>query len=643
MIDPRNPFLKRTAEQIESEDTFLRLFGPGVLDLLSNDNLWDRVQMFQSAPGGGKTSLFRVFTPSALLALYETRSSQDYQELLKRMRELGVVSDSGPNLLGVYLSCARNYALLDDLDYDPSRKIRLLYSLLNARLILVALRGALTLRGLHYPGDLSRLRITAPKNGDFPTWVPLPCSGNDLFQWAQSVEKMVCATIDSFGPSPHDPVEGHDTLYALSLIRPEHILVDDQPVANRVIIMLDDFHKLGVSQRRQLLSTIFDLKAPVGVWIAERLEALSAPELLTVGSITGREYGEPIRLEDYWGEANSKRFENAVINIADRRVRSARDVHASSYSGFLRESLDGTKWEGRFSTASDTVATRVKNRWGSKEKYRDWVQAAEDYRGPASERAVAWRQLEILIERDIRKAQLSFDFALPTEQLEARESSNTRAVAEFFISQEFDIPYYFGMSRLVTLASANIEQFLAFAGEMFEEVAAASVLKRRTTLTPDRQESIMKRLANQRWQEIPRRVQAGRLSQKLLEAMTSYARWETYRPNAPYAPGVTGIGLSIGDRDKLIDPSVRRKSSEYDQLASVLSACISNKLLEVLFGVNQGEKGKTWIVLYLNRWLCLHFGLPLHYGGWRPKAPDELCRWLDRGFRASSRDEERLV
>jgi len=36
------------------------------------------------------------------------------------------------------------------------------------------------------------------------------------------------------------------------------------------------------------------------------------------------------------------------------------------------------------------------------------------------------------------------------------------------------------------------------------------------------------------------------------------------------------------------------------------------------------------MVMYLNRMLCVHFGLPLQYGGWREKRLADLQGWLSR-------------
>ena len=49
-----NPFHVRTSEQAGSDTRFLGLFGPGVLQGVAADQLWDRLIVLRSAPGGGR-------------------------------------------------------------------------------------------------------------------------------------------------------------------------------------------------------------------------------------------------------------------------------------------------------------------------------------------------------------------------------------------------------------------------------------------------------------------------------------------------------------------------------------------------------------------------------------------------------------
>jgi len=641
MREPRNPFRMRASEHIESDDTFLRLFGPGVLDLLQREGTWDRVQIFRSAPGGGKTSLFRLFTPPSLLTLYDFRASEEYKDLYHRLKNFDVISEEGPKVLGILLSCARNYAALEDLNFDRGQKDRLFYSLLNSRIVLATLRAALALEKLTYPNDLSKLKILRPDGLD-ATMIPVPCTGKELHDWASNLERNVCGTIDSFASPLVDSFLAFDTLYCLSLLRSDCIQFNGYPLAGRTLLMLDDVHKLTSTQRKNLLGALFDFKLPIGIWLAERLEALTLQELLGSGGTPGREYNEPIVLEEFWRpEGNSKRFEQTTANIADRRARLNPDVQVGPFEGCLQSSLDSTEWQEKYSAIIQTVSTRIREKTHSTKRYDRWLSTCESTEGTPRERAVRWRALEIRIERDIRKSQRQLvDSPLPEEQLDVKFESTIKEAAELFLSKEFQLPYYFGFSRLAKLASSNIEQFLELASDLFEEFISSKLLLRQTvvSLSPNRQEDILKKVAKHRWEELLRSVPNGRDVIRLLEAIHQLSSWETEKSNAPYAPGVTGIAISMAERSRLIDPNTQKVRPDYVRLAKILSTCISNNLLEASLDRSQGQKGgKTWMILYLNRLLCLQFGLPIQYGGWRPVSLNELCRYIDQGFRLPRR------
>ena len=69
----RNPFLIRTAERIDNEDDFIKLFSPEVIDVIQHaiegHSLWNQFFKIQSSPGGGKTSLLTLFGPRILLKI----------------------------------------------------------------------------------------------------------------------------------------------------------------------------------------------------------------------------------------------------------------------------------------------------------------------------------------------------------------------------------------------------------------------------------------------------------------------------------------------------------------------------------------------------------------------------------------------
>lgn len=630
MREPRNPFQMRTSEHIEADLTFLKLFDSEVLEVFKKEGIWNKVQIIQSAPGGGKTSLLRIFTPQSLTKLYERRSNEEYKELYLRLKDLGVLSENGPEVLGIYLSCARNYASLEDSSFDQLKKERIFYALLNSRIVLATLKSALDINQLKYPYDLDKIVIKRPSSCDTAVQLPDSESGKSYYDWACEIERKVCESIDSYESSPDNFIEGHDTLHSLSLLRPELIECDGKPIVHHVLFLLDDVHSLTASQRKRLIDTLITQRHPIGIWIAERLEAL-APRVL-LGATEGREFNEGIILEDYWRE-HSKRYIKVVTNIADKRARLFRDVQFDSFVGNLQESIDNSEWTPIYNKAINEISTNIQKKVGRTVKYEQWISDVKKAEGTPRERAVSWAKLQIRIERDRGKSQSSLDLGipLPPDEMEKKDSYLLGAAAEFFLSRDYGIPYCYGMSGLASLSSSNIEQFLDLSADLFEQMISAAIMRRDRSISPKKQETIFNAFSQKKWDEIPKRIPYGIEVQNLLSGIGKFAKAETDRPNAPYAPGVTGIAISMADRDRIINSRSYKLHPEYEELVGVLSACISNNLLEARLDMKQGSQ--TWLILNLNRWLCLHFKLPLNYGGWRPKKPEELCSWLGSSSR----------
>ncbi len=198
-----------------------------------------------------------------------------------------------------------------------------------------------------------------------------------------------------------------------------------------------------------------------------------------------------------------------------------------------------------------------------------------------------------------------------------------------FLSRECGIPYYFGRDRIAALSSSNIEQFVDLSGDLFEEIISASVLRRgERQLSAERQQAILRAVTDRRWNSIPRGASRGHAVLRFLENMGALCVDETYKPTAPYAPGVTGIGISMVDRDHLVSGAGFGPSTTLKVVREVLASCVAQNLLEPR--LDRKNKGERWLVLYLNRLLCLRFGLPLGYGGWRPRRLNQLGAWIDK-------------
>lgn len=641
----RNPFRLRRTENIDTDEAFLILFEPGILEIVPQDTLWDTVHVIRSAAGGGKSSLIRMFTPSSLNALVRRgRNDDKTKELYQRMKDFAAIDDHGPTALGVVLTCSQGYSMLQDLDIEQSRKDRFFYGLLNARIILAVLRGGVELKGLNFPADLRRISINTSKNA--PPWPGLtfPCDGQQLHKWAEDREAALCQSLDSLGPLKAETLPGDDALYSLDLMAPNNLSLGSTPIGKRILLMMDDVHKLTSHQRALLVNTIIDARSTVGVWIAERFEALSPQEMFSSGAEQGRDYGATIEIENFWRNRADK-FERLATKVGDRRIAEASETDMASFRGCLQETLSGPEWDQRFTEITLIVAARVKQNYGSQDRFREWIRSREKLDIEPRDLAIEWRALEILVARELGKKQRGLFDHEPLNETELGEKSDSSlaTAADLFLAREFNLPYYFGSDRIARLASLNIQQFLGLGSEIFEEAAAKELIHQSSTLTAERQHAIVKEMAKRTWEEIPRKVRHGRALRGLLESIGKFARWYTYRPSAPNDPGVNGTAIRMSERAKLFHDAAHPTASNKDsvRLGDLLAAALANNLLVAQLDYNC--KNEKWMILNLNRLLAVHFDLPLGYGLYKERPLKTLIEWLDRPYVESASSTEELL
>ncbi|MCZ7600142.1 MAG: hypothetical protein M5U09_23720 [Gammaproteobacteria bacterium] len=242
----------------------------------------------------------------------------------------------------------------------------------------------------------------------------------------------------------------------------------------------------------------------------------------------------------------------------------------------------------------------------------------------------------ILVARDAAKKQLSIDLALPAQALDEKDSSSLRGAAEIQLHEELKIPYFYGLERLCVMATYNIEELLSLAAALYDGFVAKQLLgKRSPNLSPAEQEKILRASAAKRLQFVPGNHREGAHAQMLITSIGSYCRERTFLPNAPYAPGVTGVRLSGSEVDKLSRDS-RSLGQQGKLLRCVLSECVAENLL-VLRPSSASTNREPGSIFYLNRTLCVHFGLPLQMGGWQDVSCMDLIDWMLRGRKPKMR------
>lgn len=618
-----NPFLERMSERT-SDQEFVRLFSPKILDKLHEDAFNGAVHLFTSPPGGGKTTLLRAFTPTALRAFARARQDESYQRLLSRQ----VLHETdGPQLLGVLLSCASGYA-----DLPPGASMAqagLFRALLDCRVVLRALRSLASLLGYGSTDQLSDIRLEYDDLGHDLKSIPVAESAIELVRWAEERERAVYAKLDSLVGDASVDLPLHVRFESVLWLQSVRFLRGDKLVAPRRLLMIDDLQKLRKKQRTMMLEELVELRPAVPVWLAERSIALG-DALISQGAREGRDLRH-YPLEDMWGgKSGQYQFATFAQSILDRRLDVQRVIPAGAFSQYLEDQLTPDDLGDVFAKAVQLFAKEM-DRHRQNILYTDWLARAEE-----GQKTVGFDNLielyvtRILIARSEGRRQLSLELApLPAEDLDERDSKVLGA-AEIFCHDEMKLPYYYGVDRLCALATTNVEELLAIAASLYEGMQAKQVLRKQPDprLSPAEQERRIKEAAKRKRDFIPKSHTEGTRAQSLLDAIGLFCRDKTFQIAASYAPGVTGIRLSRYELSRL-RPDQTKTSEPHALLGRVLWECVAENLLTTRVSAASTSR-EDGTVFYLNRTLCAYYDLPLQYGGWQDVSAETLIGWMDR-------------
>lgn len=624
----RNPFRYRTSEQesLQGLRRFLKTFGPGALDMLP-EHVWDRPLIIQSAPGAGKTSLLRIFSADALLEI--SKRPDEMSSLHERMTGLGAIQNKQVRLLGVRLALKRDYQAINDLRLTDDRALKVFFRLLDAHLVreIATALCQLVPESLH-----DGLKIVPSERGSDALERIGGGAVQDLVSWSRAAHREMLDKLDSVLPPSMDAISGHVAPYAVRALSGARFYAGDVDLELRPLLMFDDCQDLTTDQRTALLSALADRDLDLHRWLAERYEALSADDVVA-GEQPHRAY-TLVRIED---EARllgaeprrgkrTKGFGKLLLDIADLRAASALRSYADE-DRKLRELLDlGLEADEPLVTqASSDLDARLLEASAGSPRYEEWLSIATRRRG--YDGVVFRRVVEILIERDRRRTQDTlFTVPLTEAELKERTASGLGETAELFLRREFKLPFYCGLDRLTRLGSENIEQYVGLSGEFFEEILARVTLDENPMIEPVRQDALAVKASEGMWRDIPRRFAEGRNIQRLLLNIASICRADTYRGTAPYPPGATATAISMRDRERLLDPEWRKRVPGAEELFAALAGAIGHNLLAP--ELNYSVKNDRWMVLYLNRLLCVRFGLALGLGGIRERPVEQLCSWM---------------
>jgi len=626
-----NPFRVPYSERLREDRNFLRNFAVAMLDVLPDDP-WSTPVIVRSPQGGGKTSLLRIFTSESLELI--SRAPTDYAPALSaKLHSLGAIENNRPRYLGVLLNLERDYRDLGDIDAPEELSQRLFFKLLDSRIIVAVIRASLEFCGLSFPEDIKRFELRPRKHGDAEDLVSRlgGPDGEALFGMARRNETELLDLLDSLvAVDWTDQRQGHADLYSLRVLSQTSLFVDNRALNLTPLILLDDGHFLARPQRDALLKRLAIRDLDVGRWYSERSEALTPQENLAMTGMEGRDRVLIDLSANIWVKSRARTrglpYDKMASDVADARPARELDRYADEKDNFseLISAPESQLMGSRPGEVISLLQERLTTLAGRDARYSSWLEdvaGTEGYRG-----ALARRELQILITRDRSRRQGElFEFPLNLGEMQKRSTSVVREAASLFMAKEYSLPYYVGPTTMVKLGSHNMAQFITLCADLFDEMLGSITLRHKPQVSAARQDAIVRRASERLWREIPQRLEEGRLVQRLLMHLAAMAQRETYRPNAPYAPGVTGIAISMHDRERLIKMNGKDSPGMADLRTALGAAIIDNMLTAE---IDRWVKNQNVMVLYLNRLLCPRFRLPLGRGGFMVMKLSQLCGWM---------------
>jgi len=413
--------------------------------------------------------------------------NESYQRLASR----DLLNEEGPQLLGVYLSCASGYA-----DLPPGATFKeegLFRALLDCRVVLRTLRSLASFLGYASIDELSDVKVEYDGPALDIKSIPLASTVIELIQWAERHERKVYSQLDSFETSSQSSeTPAHVRLESVLWLQGIKFIKDGKTIAPKRLLMIDDSHKLRRKQRSLLLDELTVLRPKIPVWLAERNIALGS-ELLSQGAREGRDIRH-YDLEEMWNSGRGIQFQNYALNILERRLAAQDLVPKGHFAQYMRSEF--TPAETRASIEQGIIKFQNQTlRHQSNAQYTKWLETANDYINEASIDSL--RELYsilILIARNEGKRQLTLELMpLSPEELEDRDSSQVQAAAEIFIHEDLKVPYYFGIERLCAMATNNVEELLGLAAVLYDGIQDKQVLRRPDLiLSPQEQEKLLK-------------------------------------------------------------------------------------------------------------------------------------------------------
>lgn len=332
--------------------------------------------------------------------------------------------------------------------------------------------------------------------------------------------------------------------------------------------------------------------------------------LISMDGSLNRDYNSNIVIDNYWPKRKSV-FYGMLEEIADKRIKAANLEGYSKFSDCISDELESKKYEKAWNQFSKLEREKIERNLEASCIYSEiisYIDGRKDMR--ASERAIWYECIAIQENRRASKEQMSLYLGEKVTQADFEAFVNRyMGVAEYNVCCRAGIPFYCGMSNLKILSSYNVEQFLYFAGAYFDCCRIKSLdhkRRQKRKLSAEEQGKALEKAAKQKRADMDYCYANIKSIKEFLNNIAALCIRSRDAEQAAYAGGsYTGIGVKKDVLHRFLsDP-------DCTELVKILGACLASKYLE-----RRDSQDENMVLFYLNRWLCVYYGLPLAYGGW---------------------------
>lgn len=615
-----NAFNFRAADQtVLNTSLFLNLYSPILLDELRVDDFRaPKLIVINGSPGSGKSSLLRLFETSTLIDLCKLQTKN--AEAISRLQELGVIDEDIPTAFGIYIHCDSGLRDIENLDVHGAND-KLLNSLLDVRIISGFIQSIKKLQANFSIFDgLTALKIS-PLSSELlpPKLFSCEHTLESLEAACKKIEEDFANFLNSFPGSPlPDSITPHTRIFSIPYL--QKLKEEISELSNVLpIIMLDDLHELYSTQRKQI-SDEFLRRSAIPRWVAVRKHVYGFEKLVFLEEATDERDFRELNLDS----ASLSLFRKFVRNVANKRLALSTALQPYNIDDF-EEQLDDDDGSfllprQKFEKASKTIERDIQE-YNSKASPEARFELKDNF---TSGDLIDLEAKLILLERHRNKAQRNLFDAFDDER---ENEGKTRQAAALFASQKYGIPYYSSFDSLAAVASRNVEQFLSVASLFVQKIISRAELNRNTSLSLVDQEKLIRKGAEIYYGRIEQRYERGYAIRQLVDNLGAFFKAVTFRPNAPIAPGVNGVGFERDTLRAFLEDN--KEDKEVLAFREILTKAVAGNVLFVE-EVKQGKPGSEKVVFYLNRLLCVKYQLPLSTGGWQKIKPELIIQMMKR-------------